>query len=312
DLRLPGYIGYSSTTSCTLESCDAAPCLVNEHPQGKARCAVYVRRELPHTHIDVAKATAGALECCAVTVRLRGVDTTVASVYARPAQRWDSNNLVSLTARLGSNFLLCGDMNAHHTTWGSRNCSQRGKDLVDVIHQLDLQVLNTGSFTFVRRAGRVSCTAIDVSLATRGASYDWATEPDSWGSDHLPITITPAGGKIPRTRLCTIVDWRAFRQQLSMASEERDFLGLVAQAAEAATIRTREPVCRPVPDIHQLQLRAARRRVERHFLKSSCPEKRRLFNRVNAVCRRHANRRTRQSWQGICHSLNEAKGGSRA
>ncbi|KAL1485409.1 hypothetical protein MTO96_010130 [Rhipicephalus appendiculatus] len=97
-----------------------------------------------------------------------------------------------------------------------------------------------------------------------------------------------------------------------MASEERDFLGLVAQAAEAATIRTREPVCRPVPDIHQLQLRAARRRVERHFLKSSCPEKRRLFNRVNAVCRRHANRRTRQSWQGICHSLNEAKGGSRA
>ncbi|KAL1485410.1 hypothetical protein MTO96_010131 [Rhipicephalus appendiculatus] len=97
-----------------------------------------------------------------------------------------------------------------------------------------------------------------------------------------------------------------------MASEERDFLGLVAQAAEAATIRTREPVCRPVPDIHQLQLRAARRRVERHFLKSSCPEKRRLFNRVNAVCRRHANGRTRQSWQGICHSLNEAKGGSRA
>ncbi|KAL1479065.1 hypothetical protein MTO96_052170 [Rhipicephalus appendiculatus] len=161
-------------------------------------------------------------------------------------------------------------------------------------------------------SGRVSCTAIDVSLATRGASYDWATEPDSWGSDHLPITITPAGGKTPRTRLCTIVDWRAFRQQLSMASEERDFLGLVAEAAEAATTRTREPVCRPVPDIHQLQLRAARRRVERHFLKSSYPEKRRLFNRVNAVCRRHANRRTRQSWQGICHSLNEAKGGSRA
>ncbi|KAL1429246.1 hypothetical protein MTO96_016574 [Rhipicephalus appendiculatus] len=203
-------------------------------------------------------------------------------------------------------------MNAHHTTWGSRNCSQRGKDLVDLIHQLDLQVLNTGSFTFVRRAGRVSCTAIDVILANRGASYDWATEPDSWGSDHLPITITPAGVNTPRTRLCTIVDWRAFRQQLSMASEERDFLGLVAQAAEAATIRTREPVCRPVPDIHQLQLRAARRRVERHFLKSSCPEKRRLFNRVNAVCRRHANRRTLQSWQGICQSLNEAKGGSRA
>ncbi|KAH7976307.1 hypothetical protein HPB52_011426 [Rhipicephalus sanguineus] len=171
------------------------------------RCSVlmYVRRELPHTHIDVANVTAGALECCAVTVPLRGVDMTVASVYVRPAQR---------------HFLLCGDMNAHHTTWGSRKCSQRGKDLVDVINQLNLQVLNTGSFTFIRRAGRVSCTAIDVSLATRGASYEWTTEPDSWGSDHLPITTTPAGGKTPRTRLCTIVDWRAFRQQISDAGKD--------------------------------------------------------------------------------------------
>ncbi|KAH7946657.1 hypothetical protein HPB52_002836 [Rhipicephalus sanguineus] len=39
-----------------------------------------------------------------------------------------------------------------------------------------------------------------------------ATHPDSWGSDHLPIVITPAGGKIPRTRQCSTLDWRAFRR----------------------------------------------------------------------------------------------------
>ncbi|KAL1472509.1 hypothetical protein MTO96_039271 [Rhipicephalus appendiculatus] len=108
----------------------------------------------------------GALECCAVTVRLSGVDTTVASVYVRPGQRWNATELLHLTSRLGSNFLLCGDMNAHHTMWGSRTCSSRGSKLVDVIHQLGLQVLNTGSSTFVRRTGRPSCSAIDVSLAS--------------------------------------------------------------------------------------------------------------------------------------------------
>ncbi|KAH7942972.1 hypothetical protein HPB52_002917 [Rhipicephalus sanguineus] len=246
----------------------AAPCMVSAHPQGRPRCAVYVRRELPHANINVADVTEGDLECCAVTVRLRGVDTTVVSVYVRPGQRWNAADLLQLTARLGHNYLLCGDMNAHHTMWGSRTCSSRGSDLVDVIHQLGLQVLNTGSFTFVRKTGRPSCTAID---------------PDSWGSDHLPIVITPAGGKIPRTRQCRTVDWRAFRQQLKEAPNNQDFLDLVAAAAQAATIQYWVPENHPVPDLRHLNLRATRCRAERKYLKTQCPDHRTLFNRVDAV-----------------------------
>ncbi|KAL1484488.1 hypothetical protein MTO96_011286, partial [Rhipicephalus appendiculatus] len=276
------------------------------------RQPVYVRRELPHAHTDVTDVTGGALECCAVTVRFNGVDTTVASVYVRPGQRWNSTELLHLTSRLGSDFLLCGDMNAHHTMWGSRTCSSRGSELVYVIHQLGLQVLNTGSFTFVHRTCRPSCSAIDISLASEGARYDWATQPDSWGSDHLPITIKPVGGKIRRTRQCTTIDWRAFRQRLREAPVDQDFLGLVAAAAQAATIQCRVPENHPVPDLRHLNLRAARRKAERRYLKAQSAEHRTLFNRVDAVCRRHANRRRRQSWQGICHSLSWARGGSRA
>ncbi|KAL1466976.1 hypothetical protein MTO96_042395 [Rhipicephalus appendiculatus] len=286
--------------------------MVSAHPQGRPRCAVYVRRELPHAHINVADVTGGALECCAVTVRLRGVDTTAASVCVRPGQRWSATELLKLTARLGRDFLLCGDMNAHHTMWGSRTCSSRGRDLADVIHQLGMQVLNTGSFTFVRRTGRPSCTAIDISLASEGARYDWTTEADTWGSDHLPIVITPVGGRIPRTRRCSTVDWRAFRQQLQNLREDQDFLGLVAAATQAATIQSRVPENHPVPDLRHLNLRAARRRAERRYLKAQCPEHRTLFNHVDAICRRHANRRRRHSWQGICHSLSQARGASKA
>ncbi|KAL1476318.1 hypothetical protein MTO96_036599 [Rhipicephalus appendiculatus] len=46
--------------------------------------------------------------------------------------------------------------------------------------------------------------------------------------------------------------------------------------------------------------------------KAQCPEHRTLFNRVDAVCRRHANRRRRQSWQGICPSLSQARDGWKA
>ncbi|KAL1467113.1 hypothetical protein MTO96_042377 [Rhipicephalus appendiculatus] len=248
------------------------------------RQPVYVRRELPHAHIDATDVTGGALECCAVTVRLNGVDTAVATVYVRPGQRWNATELLHLTSRLGSDFPLCGDMNAHHTMWGSRTCSSRGSELVDVIHQLGLQVLNTGSFTFVRRTGRPSCSAIDVSLASEGA----------------------------RTRQCTTIDWRAFRQRLRESPVDQDFLGLATAAAQAATIQCGVPENHPVPDLRHLNLRAARRKAERRYLKAQSSGHRTLFNHVDTVCRRHANHRIRQSWQGICQSLSWARGGSRA
>ncbi|KAH7956346.1 hypothetical protein HPB52_008438 [Rhipicephalus sanguineus] len=232
--------------------------------------------------------------CCALTVRLRGVDTTVGAF----GQRFNATDLLQLTARLGNDYLLCGDMNAHHTMWGSRTCSLRRRDLVDVIHQLGLQILNTGFFTFVRKTGRPSCTAIDVSLASDGDRYDWATQPDPWGSDHLPIVITPAGAKIRRTRQCSTVDWRAFRQQLQDAPEDQHFLDLVATAAQAATIQSWVPDNHRVPDLRHLNLRAARRRAEM-VPKGAVPRSSHAFQPP-------------QSFQGSLHSLSQARGGAKA
>lgn len=312
DLRLPGYVGYSSATACTLPTCTAAPCLDGNHPQGPPRCAIYVRRELNHAEVNVADLTGGPMECCAVTVRLRGLDTTVASIYVRPCQRWDASTLRQLATRLGRNFLLCGDVNAHHTAWGSRSCCKRGRELVEVYRTTGMQVLNTGAFTYVRRGARTTCTAIDVSVATEGAHYSWSTQPDSWGSDHLPITITPAGGKRPRTRLCSTIDWGAFRRQLDGIGQDQDFFQGVADAAQAATICSRMAEDQPVPDLRHLNLRAARRRAERRALRTRLPEHRTEHNRIDAACRRHANRRRRQSWQGVCQSISKANGGPRA
>ncbi|KAH7968692.1 hypothetical protein HPB52_010659 [Rhipicephalus sanguineus] len=299
DLRLPGYVGYNGATSCTVDSCRATPCLDSNHPQDTPRVAVYVRRELPHVVVDVASATGGPLECCAVTVRLRGVDTTVASIYIRPRRPWDASMLTRLTPLLGRHYLLLGSR---------RNCC-RGKDLMEVVHRLGLQVLNTGSFTHIQRLARTSLTAIDVTLASPGVCYGWATASDSWGSDHLPILVTPAGGKVPRSRRYKVVDWRIYRQLLDDPTGLRDFFGAMTRAAEAATIVTTVPVNQPVPDIHHLNLRAARRRAERTYLRGGS---RTAFNRLNAACRRHANQRWRQGWQGICNTVGKSKGGAKA
>ncbi|KAL1447855.1 hypothetical protein MTO96_044204 [Rhipicephalus appendiculatus] len=116
-LRLPGFVGYCSNTSCTVSEFSDLPCLVDGHPQDAARCVVYVRDSIPHTVVRVDDLTSGPLECCAVTVRLGSWDTTVACFYVRPNKPCNASSLLPVAARLGRDFLLCGDLNGHHAAW---------------------------------------------------------------------------------------------------------------------------------------------------------------------------------------------------
>ncbi|KAH7969734.1 hypothetical protein HPB52_021702 [Rhipicephalus sanguineus] len=195
------------------------------------------------------------MECCAVTVRLGSWDTTVASFYVRPKNAWNTSSLLPLTARLGCDFLLCGDLNGHHTARGGHRCCAQGRAAADVIVRAGLKILNTGEPAFARRGVR---TAIDISLATECCAYAWSICPDSWGSGHFPIFLATNTGPASRTRVCSTVNWDIFRR-LRANPAEGDFLQRIVNSAQAATILSRTQHRRPVPDIKQLQLWATRR-----------------------------------------------------
>ncbi|KAL3176635.1 hypothetical protein MRX96_010245 [Rhipicephalus microplus] len=77
---------------------------------------------------------------------------------------------------------------------------------------------------------------------------------------------------------------------------EEDFLQHVIDSANAATVVSRTKPGRPVPDLKQLQLWATRRRAEHHAIRSSTAEEWTAFRRLDAICRRHTNRRWKRSW----------------
>ncbi|KAL1431473.1 hypothetical protein MTO96_002244 [Rhipicephalus appendiculatus] len=91
-----------------------------------------------------------------------------------------------------------------------------------------------------------------------------------------------------------------------------DLLQLVADNARAATVVAKVPQGKPAPDIQHLALRAARRRAERQALKRAQPELWTVFRKVDAVCRRHANRRRNQGWVGVCVVIDRSRDGTRA
>ncbi|KAL1474991.1 hypothetical protein MTO96_037615 [Rhipicephalus appendiculatus] len=124
-------------------------------------------------------------------------------MYIRPQHPWC---LRQLAHRLGKEFLLCGDVNARHPVWGGHRTDPRGREVRDVLQQLGLMILNTGTDTFVRRGRQATSMAIDLSVATQGCQYAWTPLPKTWGSDHLPILLSPFRGKAPRDREYHVVD----------------------------------------------------------------------------------------------------------
>ncbi|KAH8019370.1 hypothetical protein HPB51_019327 [Rhipicephalus microplus] len=167
------------------------------------------------------------------------------------------------------------------TAWGSDHIGCRGRDLLDTVAGTGLLIINTGCATFVRRG--VKSSAIDPSLVSDQSRYEWKREADAWGSDNYRLHLEP----LDRSR----TDWPRFRQ-LSAACPPSGvaYFSHVARCVEAASRKCTVPVGTPVPDIKLLNLRAARRRLQRRATKSDREELWTLYNRLDAVFRRHARR----------------------
>ncbi|KAL1417802.1 hypothetical protein MTO96_026510 [Rhipicephalus appendiculatus] len=142
-------------------------------------------------------------------------------------------------------------------------------------------------------------------------AYAWSICPDTWGSDHFPIFLGTNTAPTPRSRVCSTVNWDIFRK-LSATPAAGDFLQHVADSAKAATVVSRTKPGRPVPDLKQLQLWATRRSAEHRAIRSSGAEDWTAFRRLDAVCRRHANRRWKQSWEGVCSGISSSRRSSTA
>ena len=90
----------------------------------------------------------------------------------------------------GNNRIICGDMNAKNSTWGSPTNDARDDVIGELIDELNLTVLNTGAGTRINNNGALS--HLDVAFASNNISskMNRGIKDECWGSDHLPTEIT--------------------------------------------------------------------------------------------------------------------------
>jgi hypothetical protein len=87
------------------------------------------------------------------------------SCYIPSSSNVPFNIWISLFSLISSNFILCGDLNSSHPTWGSVSASHRGNIIYNIINSLRFSILNDGSPTHVGRPNSAD-SAIDLSFCS--------------------------------------------------------------------------------------------------------------------------------------------------
>lgn len=88
-------------------------------------------------------------------------------------------------------FLLLGDFNSQHQSWGSSISNSWGEELIEIIDLYNLCILNNGSPTrFTEPSQNTSVVDLSICTPNLACSLNWHTLPSTHGSDHYPIIIS--------------------------------------------------------------------------------------------------------------------------
>ena len=151
--------------------------------------SIIVNGNIPQSSITINT----PLQATAVRVTLH-IPITLCSIYLPPSLHLNSRDLDGLIAQLPLPFLLLGDLNGHHSLWGSSDDNRRGKQIADFISNNNLCLFNDGTPTYLH-AATSSFSSLDLSISSPVLFQDfsWRVNDDLCGSDHYPLILENNG-----------------------------------------------------------------------------------------------------------------------
>ena len=238
--KIQGYSWYRHNVSATVR---------------KGGTAILIENSIPHTQVQLTT----SLDCVAVSLTIQHVKLTVISLYISPTVPDPTEQqLTQLFSQITGPMLILGDLNGHHSSWGSVNQSKRGEIIYDALESQNLVILNSGAATRQATHAGQSDTAIDISCCTpRIASmFTWEVEDDPGLSDHFPIKLSLPVGSIDHVQLFSPswnlkrADWSKFEAEVDHtlttegdpdSAEIELILRAISSAAQVAIPKNKAP-----------------------------------------------------------------------
>ncbi|VVC28136.1 Endonuclease/exonuclease/phosphatase,Reverse transcriptase domain [Cinara cedri] len=115
--------------------------LKTNHPDNTAHggAAIYIKSSLSFQALP--NYYQPHLQYCAILLHLNNIPTTVAAIYSPPRHNINIQNYIQYFSTLSQNFIIGGDYNAKHLSWGCRTNNPRGMVLYNFINLKDYTIL---------------------------------------------------------------------------------------------------------------------------------------------------------------------------
>lgn len=167
-----------------------------------------------------------------------------------PNKNFTTLEIEQVIDQLTPPYIVLGDMNSHHSLWGSTQTDSKGRKIEKLLDDNKI-LLNDGSAThFCTRTGTLSAIDLTICHATLSPSLSWEALSQLWRTDHFPIIMNlPQPPLIipnrPKKWNFKKADWELYRQltrpieytispEANIDSLINNFTSQIREAAEVA------------------------------------------------------------------------------
>lgn len=168
----------------------------------------------------------------------------VGAIYIPPKHNLKKADYHNILTHMGERFLIGGDFNAKHTSWGSRLDNTKGRELHAAIQDLGCNVHSTGKPTYWPTDRNKTPDLLDFFISRKIATNFISVEDnDDLDSDHSAIILTLSEKVIKKQRNPTLhnktTNWEGFKCQLTDTIDLNIDLSTPNQLDEAVADFTR-------------------------------------------------------------------------
>ncbi len=298
------------------------------HPSNNARGGSLVMVKNSIEHHDRGMYVTNGIQASVVTVKLRNSQVNIGGLYCPPGIALRQEDFEDLFATLGDRWIIGGDLNAKHPSWGSRITTPRGRSLHNAICKYKCSTISPNMPTHYPADPNKRPDIIDFFIARNfSTNYIDIECLVDLSSDHLPLVLT-INSNISKVKVVPRLtnkstNWSTYREvsdnQFLMHAKivtahqlddaVKKFTGTIVEAASKSTVfADKVPQTTFYPGKIK-QLVKQRRRARWKWIRTRNPADKSVFNRMARLVKEALTELNNESFQQYLTALSPSKDG---
>lgn len=232
------------------------------HPDntGHGGTAIIIKRTIKHH--ERAEYKIPNIQATSVCIEDATGEITLSAIYCPPRHKNKQADFTTFFKTLGTRFIVGGDYNAKHTTWGSRITTTKGRELLLSMQKNNLNYLTTRQPTYWPSDRNRLPDLLDFCVVKGMDPKKLLIESClELNSDHTPIIVSTSNSVICKPKKPSLysrkTDWNLFRknldQLLNLEIPLKTILDL-ENAVENLTKAIQQAAWQSTPDAEELHI----------------------------------------------------------